>query len=206
MRRDRIDNARLPRSVRPLGRVPAGAHVLSHGDLRAIAKHFAGRDSATLGEELIPHVVHHSMFGAETGRIIPAETLAELGEGDPIAGRRVLRIFLANLRKRPALRAAGGDITQPADPEDSWSDWFAVQQSSSGKVPGQPDYPGIGGLPDMEPFTRKQRQEIRDYLRQEKADGGGAVLDLRRLSPQELRRLRIGGVQHITRDDHADIG
>jgi hypothetical protein len=101
----------LPRSVRPLGKVPAGAHVLSHSDLRAIAKHFAGREDARLGEELIPHILHHSMFGADTGRIIPRGVLAELGNGDHHAGRKVLRKFLDNIRQggRPAY-ARGGAV------------------------------------------------------------------------------------------------
>jgi hypothetical protein len=84
---------------------------LSHADLRAIAKHFVGRDDPVLGEELIPHLIHHSMFGADSGRVIPPATLAEpeLGEGDPIAGRKVLRKFLDNIRKRPRQLGHEGD-------------------------------------------------------------------------------------------------
>jgi hypothetical protein len=95
-----LDNALLRKSPRPMPmKIPAGAHILSHSDLRAIAKHFAGRDDPVLGEELIPHVLHHSLFGATTGRIIPRETLAELGNGDPIAGRKVLRKFIELARQ-----------------------------------------------------------------------------------------------------------
>ena len=80
-------------------RIPAGSHILSHAALRVIARYFAGRDSARLGEELIWLVLHPGMLGAESGRIIPQEILAELGEGDPIAGRKVLQKFLAKIRK-----------------------------------------------------------------------------------------------------------
>jgi len=92
-----------PTKLRPLpSRIPPGAHVLSIADLKAIAR-FAGHgDDPIMGEELVPHVIHHSMFGADSGRIIPETTLAEpeLGDGDPIAGRKVLIKFLSNIRRQ----------------------------------------------------------------------------------------------------------
>jgi len=90
----------LPRSPRPLGEIPTGAHILSHHDLRTIAKHFAGKDSVRLGEELVGHVIP-GMFDRDSGRIVPVEVLRDLGEGDPIAGGNVLRKFLDNIRRRP---------------------------------------------------------------------------------------------------------
>jgi hypothetical protein len=80
-------------------RIPGGAHILSHSDLRVIARRFAGRDDPVLGEELLPFVLHHKMLGADCGRIIPREVLAELGDGDPSVGRRVLVKFISNIRK-----------------------------------------------------------------------------------------------------------
>jgi hypothetical protein len=79
--------------------IPGGAHILSHSDLRAIARRFAGRDDPVLGEELLPFVLHHKILGADCGRIIPREVLAELGDGDPSIGRRVLVKFISNIRK-----------------------------------------------------------------------------------------------------------
>jgi hypothetical protein len=73
---------------------------LSHSDLRAVAKHFAGKDSVRLGEELVGHVIP-GMFDRDSGRVVPSEVLRDLGEGDPIAGRKVLRKFLDNIRRRP---------------------------------------------------------------------------------------------------------
>jgi hypothetical protein len=105
-------DAELSKSPRPLPRrIPAGAHILSHSDLRAIAKHFTGRDSARLGEELLPWILHHGLFDADSGRVIPREVLAAIDpDGDPIVGREVLRRFLQNIRKGPARRAADGPI------------------------------------------------------------------------------------------------
>jgi hypothetical protein len=93
----------LPKSPRPLPRrIPPGAHVLSHDDLRAVARHFAGRDNARLGEELMA-IVFPKLFDATTGRVIPQELLHELGEGNHHAGKRVLEKFLANIRRQPAV-------------------------------------------------------------------------------------------------------
>jgi hypothetical protein len=103
-------DAELPRLPRPLPKkIPAGAHVLSRSDLRAISKHFAGRDDPVLGEELIPHLIHHSMFDAASGRVIPPATLAALDpDGNPHTGKRVLQKFLANIRRQPAHFRSGG--------------------------------------------------------------------------------------------------
>jgi hypothetical protein len=105
-------DAPLRKSPRPLPmKIPAAAHVLSHSDLRAIAKHFVGRDDPVLGEELVPHILHRSLFGADSGRVIPKETLVELGEGDPVAGRKVVRRFIALARQHgQAERSRGGAV------------------------------------------------------------------------------------------------
>lgn len=110
-------DARLPRSTpRPLpARIPAGAHILSHSDLRAIARRFGNRDSAILGEELLPFILHHKMLGADSGRIIPREILTELGNGDAQTGKRVLRRFLQIIRQHG--KARGGRV----DPEPGQS-------------------------------------------------------------------------------------
>jgi hypothetical protein len=91
-------------------RIPSGAHILSHSDLRAIAKHFTGRDSARLGEELLPWILHHGLFDADSGRVIPREVLAAIDpDGDPIIGREVLRRFLQNIRKQGTAHQSHGD-------------------------------------------------------------------------------------------------
>jgi hypothetical protein len=92
-----------PTKLRPLpSRIPPGAHVLSIADLKTIAR-FAGHgDDVAMAEELLPWILHHGMLDAPTGRIIPKEVLTELGEGDPIAGRKVLRRFIERLKAHNA--------------------------------------------------------------------------------------------------------
>jgi hypothetical protein len=100
----------LPGSPRALPRtIPAGSHVLSHADLRSIARHFAGKDSIRLGEELM-FLIHPGMLGRDSGRVVPAEILAELGDGSHHIGRRVLLKFLANIRRQPAHYRSGGAV------------------------------------------------------------------------------------------------
>jgi hypothetical protein len=76
--------------------------VLSIVDLKTIAR-FAGHgDDAAMAEELLPWLLHAGMLDAPTGRIIPKEILTELGEGDPVAGRKVLRRFIERLKAHNA--------------------------------------------------------------------------------------------------------
>jgi hypothetical protein len=101
-----LDNAKLPRSVRPLPKRING-HVLSIADLKTIAQYFGGRPDPILGEELVAHVIP-GMFDRESGRHIPAAVLHHIGEGDVTTGKRVIRKLIANLKKRPAHYQSGG--------------------------------------------------------------------------------------------------
>ena len=92
-----VELPRLPRALPK--RIPLGSHILSHSDLAAVARHFTGHSHVRLGEELIGHVIP-GMFDAPSGRVISVEVLAELGNGDPIAGKKVVRKFLNNIRQR----------------------------------------------------------------------------------------------------------
>jgi hypothetical protein len=76
--------------------------MLSIADLKTIAR-FAGHgDDVAMAEELLPLILHHGMLDAPSGRVIPKEVLIDLGNGDPIAGRKVLRRFIERLRAHNA--------------------------------------------------------------------------------------------------------
>jgi hypothetical protein len=105
-----FDNAKLPASVRPLPKRIDG-HVLSVGDLKVIAQHFAGRPDPILGEELVV-LLFPQMLDAPSGRHIPAEVLHHIGEGSVSAGRQVIKKLIANIREhgKPRAYAKGGAV------------------------------------------------------------------------------------------------
>ncbi len=142
------------------------AHILSHSDLRSIARHFAGKDSVRLGEELLPFILHHGMLGADSGRIIPKEVLTELGNGDHHAGRKVLRKFLDNIRRQPARYRHGGAVQHDdADSLDLGPEVFQHARQS-GKQLGTNPGGTFTGFPDgIDRYVKAPADE--DQARQE---------------------------------------